>query len=69
MFIQWVLESLNWMSMEMASSSAVLGGTILLAAGLYQFTPNKTACLRYCQSPVLFLSRNWRSGWERCAWG
>lgn len=62
MFIQWVLESLNWMSMEMASSSAVLGGTILLAAGLYQFTPIKIACLRYCQSPVLFLSRNWRPG-------
>ena len=27
--------------MEMASSSAILGGTILLAAGLYQFTPLK----------------------------
>src|SRR3981081_922162 len=53
------------MSSEMASSSAVLGGTILLAAGLYQFTPIKTACLRYCQSPVLFLSRNWRPGMLR----
>jgi predicted metal-binding membrane protein len=60
--IQWLLESLNWMSMEMASSSATLGGAILLAAGLYQFTPVKTACLRYCQSPVLFLSHNWQPG-------
>jgi predicted metal-binding membrane protein len=61
-FVQWTLESLNWMSMEMASSSAVLGGAVLVAAGLYQFTPIKTACLRYCQNPVLFLSRNWRPG-------
>jgi predicted metal-binding membrane protein len=59
---QWALESLNWMSMEMASSSAVMGGAILVAAGLYQFTPIKRACLRYCQNPVLFLSRNWRPG-------
>jgi predicted metal-binding membrane protein len=60
--LQWALESLNWMSMEMASSSAVMGGAILLAAGVYQFTPIKRACLRYCQNPVLFLSRNWRPG-------
>ena len=33
-----------------------------LAAGLYQLTPIKGACLRYCQSPVLFLSRYWRPG-------
>jgi predicted metal-binding membrane protein len=48
--------------MEMASSSAVLGGIILLAAGLYQFTPLKAVCLRVCQNPVLFLSQHWRSG-------
>ena len=46
----------------MASTSAALGGIILLAAGLYQFTPVKRACLRYCQSPVLFLSRYWQPG-------
>jgi predicted metal-binding membrane protein len=60
--VQWVLESFGWMSMEMASSNAILGGIILLAAGLYQFTPLKAACLRYCQSPVIFLSQHWRRG-------
>ena len=60
--VQWVLEQSRWMSMEMASSSAILGGTILLAAGLYQFTPLKATCLRLCQSPVLFLSEHWRPG-------
>jgi len=46
----------------LASTSATLGGVILVAAGLYQFTPVKSACLRYWQSPVLFLSRHWRPG-------
>lgn len=59
---QWELERAGLLSMAMASTSAVLGGAILLAAGLYQFTPVKNACLRYCQSPVLFLSRCWQPG-------
>jgi predicted metal-binding membrane protein len=59
---QWGLERAGLLSMAMASTSAVLGGVILVAAGLYQFTPVKTACLRYCQSPVLFLSRYWQPG-------
>jgi predicted metal-binding membrane protein len=59
---QWELERAGLLSMAMASTSAVLVGVILLLAGLYQFTPVKRACLRYCQSPVLFLSRHWRPG-------
>ncbi|HEX9470425.1 MAG TPA: DUF2182 domain-containing protein [Bradyrhizobium sp.] len=60
--VQWGLERAGLLSMAMASTSAVLGGIVLLAAGLYQFTPVKSTCLRYCQSPVLFLSRHWRPG-------
>jgi predicted metal-binding membrane protein len=59
---QWALERAGLLSMAMASTSAVLGGVILLLAGFYQFTPVKSVCLRYCQSPVLFLSRHWRPG-------
>jgi len=59
---QWALERAGLLSMAMASSSAVLGGAILLLAGFYQFTPVKNVCLRYCQSPVLFLSRYWWPG-------
>jgi predicted metal-binding membrane protein len=44
----------------MMNTSAVFGGVILLAAGLYQFTPFKNTCLRYCQRPLLFLSRYWQ---------
>lgn len=59
---QWGLERAGLLDMAMVSTSATLGGVILLISGLYQFTPVKTACLRYCQSPVLFLSRYWRTG-------
>ncbi|WP_245284186.1 DUF2182 domain-containing protein [Bradyrhizobium sp. WSM2254] len=59
---QWALERTWLLSMAMASTSAILGGILLLAAGLYQFTPLKGACLRYCQSPLLFLSRYWQVG-------
>jgi len=35
----------------------------LFAAGVYQLTPAKSACLRQCQSPADFLMRRWRSGY------
>jgi predicted metal-binding membrane protein len=59
---QWALEQSRLLSGMMASTSSLLAGIILLAAGLYQFTPIKRACLHYCRSPVLFLSRYWRPG-------
>jgi predicted metal-binding membrane protein len=59
---QWGLERAGLLSMTVANTSAMFGGIILLAVGLYQFTPIKSACLHYCQSPVLFLSRYWRPG-------
>jgi predicted metal-binding membrane protein len=35
---------------------------VLLAAGIYQFTPLKRVCLRACQSPLGFLTMHWRPG-------
>jgi predicted metal-binding membrane protein len=35
---------------------------LLLAAGMYQLSPLKTACLRMCRSPAEFLARHWRPG-------
>lgn len=60
--VQWGLERAGLLSGMMASTSNALAGSILLAAGLYQLTPIKRACLRYCQSPVFFLSRYWQPG-------
>jgi predicted metal-binding membrane protein len=39
-----------------------LSGGVLIAAGVYQLTPLKTACLARCRSPVPFLAANWRTG-------
>lgn len=36
---------------------------VLAAAGLYQLTSAKRACLRQCESPLGFLMRRWRSGY------
>ncbi len=60
--LQWGLERAALLSPMMASTSAVLGGLILIAAGLYQLSPAKRRCLEHCRSPVEFLSRRWRNG-------
>ncbi|MEA2290028.1 MAG: hypothetical protein QOD55_2025 [Solirubrobacteraceae bacterium] len=39
-----------------------LAGGAVAAAGLYQLTPLKAACLRHCRSPLHFLLARWRPG-------
>jgi predicted metal-binding membrane protein len=46
----------------MAVVSTTLGAALLIAAGLYQLSPLKQACLRKCQTPLMFFARNWRKG-------
>lgn len=41
---------------------AVLTGALVIAAGLYQFTPLKRACLGHCQEPLEYLASHWRDG-------
>jgi len=40
----------------------IIPGTLLLAAGLFQFSPLKSSCLRQCRSPVGFVVQHWRGG-------
>ena len=60
--LQWGLDRAGLLSETMASGSAVLAASLLIAAGVYQWTPWKQACLRHCRSPVEFLTRYWRQG-------
>jgi predicted metal-binding membrane protein len=46
----------------MATRSRLLGGGILLLAGLYQWLPLKGACLSHCRSPLGFFTAEWREG-------
>ncbi len=61
-FLQWGLHRAGLLSPMMTTTSALLGGATLVAAGIYQWTPLKTSCLRHCQSPLQFISTHWRSG-------
>ena len=59
---QWGLQAASLLSPTMASTSPVLGGVLLLAAGVYQWTPLKHACLSKCRSPLGFVLNEWREG-------
>jgi predicted metal-binding membrane protein len=52
---------------SMALDNRFLEAGVLIAAGLYQLTPLKAACLRDCRSPAEFISRHWRPGWDGAA--
>jgi len=60
--LQWALERVGAMSAMMSVSAGLLSGGLLIAAGLYQFTPLKTACLKHCRTPASFLAAQWRKG-------
>ncbi len=59
---QWVLHAAALISPMMMVSAPSLGGTLLVAVGIYQWTPLKHACLARCRSPLLFLTTHWRDG-------
>ena len=58
---------LGW-SMLLNSAVAATGlhtavyGSILVAAGAYQFSPLKAKCLGYCETPMGFFMKRWRNG-------
>jgi predicted metal-binding membrane protein len=60
--LQWGLESVGILTGMMEIASPTIAGLILIAAGLYQLTPFKYACLKHCQSPLTFILHHWRSG-------
>jgi predicted metal-binding membrane protein len=48
--------------MPLISTAALFGGLVLVAAGVFQLTPLKQACLRQCRSPQGFFMTEWREG-------
>jgi predicted metal-binding membrane protein len=59
---QWALHDAALLSASMAVASPRVAGALLVAAGVYQLTPAKRACLEHCQSPLGFLMSHWRDG-------
>lgn len=60
--LQWLLQSLGVVTGMMEIASPAIAGGVLIAAGLYQFTPLKQACLKHCQHPLMFIAHHWRPG-------
>lgn len=59
---QWALYSLGLMSSAMGAATPLIGGAVLIGAGLFQCSRLKDACLAKCQSPLGFLLNEWRPG-------
>jgi predicted metal-binding membrane protein len=59
---QWILHGAALLSPQMTANSAMVGGAIFIAAGAFQLSPLKKACLAHCRSPLSFLMTDWREG-------
>ena len=52
-----MFERAGLLDSQMASASNAFGEIVLIAVGLYQWSPLNDACLTRCQSPIDFLTR------------
>ena len=59
---QAALHAVALLSPDMSAGSPMVAGALLVAAGVFQWTPLKRACLSACRSPLSFLMSRWREG-------
>ena len=59
---QWGLHSTALLSPDAMRATPAAGGLLLLAAGGFQLTALKRACLDHCRSPFHFFATEWREG-------
>jgi predicted metal-binding membrane protein len=55
--VEWAFERTMLLDFTTATTSTVVGGLLFVAAGSYQWTRLKDACLTQCQTPFAFLMR------------
>jgi predicted metal-binding membrane protein len=60
--LQWLLTTAGLLAPMSLAVGHTLGAVLFAAAGLYQLTPLKHACLRHCRSPADFLATHHRAG-------
>ena len=60
-----VLHEIVERSIFLSRYSGYIAAFLLLAAGIYQFTPLKEMCLTECRSPYTFLSSHWQGRFPR----
>ena len=54
---------LSGRSPRFAAATPYVVSAVVFAAGVYQLSAAKRACLRHCESPLGFLMKRWRSGY------
>jgi predicted metal-binding membrane protein len=59
---QVALHASALLSPAMVARSPLFAGSLLIATGVFQWTPLKDACLSRCRSPLGFLLGHWREG-------
>src|SRR2546422_468515 len=59
---QWGFQGAAVQAEATLALTPLAGAAVLVAAGLWQLTPLKYACLARCQSPLGFLLAEWRQG-------
>ncbi len=62
---QLLLQRAALVSGQWAVTNPALGVGLLVAAGIYQWTPLRDACMSHCRSPIGFFLSSWREG----SWG
>jgi predicted metal-binding membrane protein len=60
--LQLALGQLGLLSPQMRAADPILGAALFAAAGTWQLTPVKDACLRQCRMPLQFVAEHWREG-------
>ena len=59
---QWGLHEMSYLSPIMSTTDKYIGGAIIIAAGVFQWTPLKRACLNRCRAPIGFFMTEWLDG-------
>jgi predicted metal-binding membrane protein len=60
--VNWSLHTGGLMPAIIGNVGPPTRGLLLVAAGVFQWTPLKNACLDHCRSPMSFLMQHWREG-------
>ena len=60
--LHWALQQAGLIAAGMRLGSVPLGGGLLIAAGLWQWSPAKATCVTHCRSPLGFMLNDWREG-------
>jgi len=67
--LQWALNSLALLSPMMVMTSPILGGLVLVGAGIFQWTPIHKNFLARCRNPLEILRRRFGEGTTAFAMG